>query len=267
MPTTFYVVLSSNAGGWGFTSFPCQFRIVIPYGGYEERVTYPVDDEKTNGYVTITKASGDDATFKQYGVHIDKGYDFNDYIKLEGLATTSDRIQFPEDTTAESLGIGGMRMYADKTKLGYKTDGTEPLTPADITTWMEPATVSVGSFIFFNWPNGQAAVWMGSRATGKLFYMPLGSSSAQIVDYVDIDPSWILRAGANGMRPSLNKYYIVAYDLQLGTPFTADFKLNVNEFKSQVGDIATGSDIAGSTATIAGTFDDNTEFSYEVYVK
>lgn len=162
MPTTFRFLLNSNSSGWALTSIPCLFRVVIPYGGYEEKVTYPVDQEKTNGYVTITKASGDNASFKQYDVHINKGYDFDDYIKLEGLATTNDKIQFPADTTAESLGIGGLRMYADKTKVGYKTDGTEPLTPDDITSWIEPATISMSTFIIFNWPNGQAAVWMGS---------------------------------------------------------------------------------------------------------
>lgn len=240
---------------------PSEFTITDTDGN-----TLSVDSEKTNGYVTITKASGDDASFKQYGVHIDKGYDFDDYIKLEGLATTNDKIQFPADTTAQSLGIGGLRMYADKTRLGYNTAGTEPLTPDDCTYWIEPATVAMASFIVFNWPNGQAAVWMAAAAKNKLCYMPLGSSDVQVVDYVDIDPSWILRIGSTGLRPTLNKYYIVAYDLQLGTPFTADFKLNINEFKSQSGDIAeTLAD--GSSVKVDGTYADGTTFSFDFCTK
>ena len=239
---------------------PSEFTITGTDG-----TTLSADPEKTNGYVTITKDSGDNASFKQFGVHINKGYDFDDYIKLEGLATTNDGIQFPADTTAESLGIGGMRMYADKVRLGYNKAGTEPLTPDDCTYWIEPATVAMASFIVFNWPNGQAAVWMAAAAKNKLCYMPLGSSDIQVVDYVDIDPSWILRIGSNGLRPTLNKYYIIAYDLQLGTPFSADFKLNINEFKSQKGDI----NLVGraSTVNFAGTDGQGNPFSYDVIIK
>lgn len=240
---------------------PSEFTVTAQDG-----TVLSVDPEKTNDYVTITKASGDNASFKQYGVHIDKGYDFNDYIKLEGLATTNDKIQFPADTTAQSLGIGGLRMYADKTRLGYNTAGTEPLTPDDCTYWIEPATVAMASFIVFNWPNGQAAVWMASATKNKLCYMPLGSSDIQVVDYVDIDPSWILRIGSTGLRPTLNKYYIVAYDLQLGIPFSADFKLNINEFKSQSGDIAeTLAD--GTSVKVDGTYADGTTFSFDFCTK
>lgn len=66
------------------TTYPCLWRFIFLYGGQEIPVTYPVDQEKTNGYVTITKASGDNASFKQYGVHIDKGYDYNDIWKITG---------------------------------------------------------------------------------------------------------------------------------------------------------------------------------------
>lgn len=84
MPTTFRFVLNSNSSGWALTSIPCLFRVVIPYGGYEEKVTYPVDPEKTNDYITITRASGDEATFKQFGVTVDADmtYAVNEYVAV-----------------------------------------------------------------------------------------------------------------------------------------------------------------------------------------
>lgn len=47
--------------------------------------------------------------------------------------------------------------------------------------------------------------------------------------------------------------------------WSSSFKLNVNTFKSQQGDINVAA-AASSTATFAGTFSDNTEFSYDVVV-
>ena len=58
---------------------PSEFTITAQDG-----TTLSADPEKTNGYVTITKASGDNASFKQYGVHIDHGYDYNDVWKITG---------------------------------------------------------------------------------------------------------------------------------------------------------------------------------------
>lgn len=68
------------------------------------------------------------------------------------------------------------------------------------------------------------------------------------------------------MRGTANNYYVIAYQFQFGTPFTADFKLNINEFKSQSGDIAeTLAD--GSSVKVDGTYADGTTFSFDFCTK
>ena len=59
---------------------PSDFTITDTDGN-----TLSVDQEKTNGYVTITKASGDEATFKQYGVTVDADmtYVVNEYVRVQ----------------------------------------------------------------------------------------------------------------------------------------------------------------------------------------
>lgn len=52
------------------TSYPCLWRLVFLYGGQEIPVTIPTDADKTNGYVTFTQASNDDANFKQLSVAV-----------------------------------------------------------------------------------------------------------------------------------------------------------------------------------------------------
>ena len=68
-----------------------------------------------------------------------------------------------------------------------------------------------------------------------------------------------------------NWYFGQAIDLVLdGTPTKAEFKLNVNTFKSQLGDkdyIGELPYIPSETINIAGTYTDDTSFSYDVYYK
>lgn len=55
---------------------PSEFTIAS-----EDGTTIPVDADKMNGYVTITRASGDNASFRQYNVAVDadKTYAVNEY--------------------------------------------------------------------------------------------------------------------------------------------------------------------------------------------
>ena len=69
-----------------------------------------------------------------------------------------------------------------------------------------------------------------------------------------------------GLRGTVGNYYVIAYQFQFGTPFSADFKLNINEFKSQSGDIAeTLAD--GNYVNVDGTYADGTTFSYDFCTK
>ena len=51
------------------------------------------------------------------------------------------------------------------------------------------------------------------------------------------------------------------------TGFKADFKLNINEFKSQCGDLNAQTDPAFNTAKVEGTYADGTEFSYDFCIE
>lgn len=135
---------------------PSEFTITGTDG-----TTLSADSDKTNGYVTITKSSGDEATFKQFGVHIAKGYDFDDYLKQTGFMTDSSFQNFPTTTTAESLGIGGYILTMDNVKWGNKKSTTGAVDVADITYWQLAKEYEGGGWPIFNWPNGTNAVWFG----------------------------------------------------------------------------------------------------------
>jgi hypothetical protein len=114
---------------------PSEFTITS-----EDGTTIPVDPEKTNGYVTITKASGDNASFKQYGVHIDKGYDFNDTITCHGFSTSTTQISAminSSDYDTDALGIVGIEVFAkDLYKGGITNLSADSDDPANITRWI-----------------------------------------------------------------------------------------------------------------------------------
>lgn len=233
---------------------PSEFTVTDPDGN-----TLSADADKTNGYVTITKASGDEATFKQYGVRIDKGYDFDDYVKQTGFMTDTFPKNFPNATTAESLGIANQILTVDNFKWGYAKSTTE-VDVDDISRWDTVKTNVVAGFVIFK--NGTTpAVWVSGGKLGTY----VDGQSVQ-VDEVEIQPQWVLTYGSSGLRGTTNNYYVIAYDFQLGTPFSADFKLNINEFKSQSGDIAeTLAD--GSSVKVDGTYADGTTFSFDFCTK
>ena len=84
---------------------------------------------------------------------------------------------------------------------------------------------------------------------------------------VTIDPRWILSFGGNGTgnRTTAGKYWVVAYKFKIGTPWSANFKLNTNTFKSQQGDVTDMSENL-NTAELTGKFADGTDFSFDVVV-
>lgn len=242
---------------------PSEFTITS-----EDGTTLSADPDKTNGYVTITKASGDNASFKQYGVHIDHGYDFNDYVKQTGFMTNTLPVNFPNTTTAESLGIGGYTLTMDNAAWGFKKSTTGAVDVADITSWTTPMTYVSSGWVIFKWANGNPAVWYGYDNVNGHYMAAQDADGTNIrkVDDITIDPSWILSMGTNGLKGTMNNYYVIAYNFQFGTPFSADFKLNINEFKSQSGDIAeTLAD--NPTVKVDGTYADGTNFSFDFCTK
>lgn len=88
----------------------------------------------------------------------------------------------------------------------------------------------------------------------------------QGLDRVVLNPVWHLSYLNGGLKGTVGNYYVIAFQFQFGTPFSADFKLNINTFKSQQGDIAeTVAEMP--EVKVDGTYADGTEFSYSFVTK
>lgn len=272
------------------TSYPCLWRFIFLYGGQEIPVTIPVDQEKTNGYVTITKSSGDGASFRQYGVHIDKGYDFNDIWKITGQfgpTETTPPANFTKPS-AEELGIVGITIDGEQfantaMKITWSNASTPaPANPDDWGNWrsFNINTYAVPYQIGYE---GETAIYLvktDPNAVPAGTVLPDGTvvqegynflrleSGAQ--NYSQASTTWTMTEDSyiyqGPTRFRANYYFGTAFKFQLGTPFSADFKLNINEFKSQSGDIAeTLAD--GSSVKVDGTYADGTTFSFDFCTK
>lgn len=68
-----------------------------------------------------------------------------------------------------------------------------------------------------------------------------------------------------GLVVSNDRYYGGKISITAGTPFSANFKLNTNIFKSQQGDKAESINDA-STAKLTGVYSDGTEFDYDIVI-
>lgn len=234
--------------------------------------TLSADTSKTNGYVTFTEKAGDDPAFIEKDVVVTKGYDYDDTTKETGYTTSSTGVNFPLSCTAESLGVAGQTLTLDSdVKWGNAKASGGAVDVDDIASWNTPKTVSTSNFVMWQWPNGNPAVAFGKvggtggSATYHFYtYKEDGTAIGDGIPAV-IQPNWILRYGANGYRAT-NNYYVIAWKMTFGEPFTAKFKLNENIYKSQMGDIGgLGSDT--QTANLSGAYFDGTTYSYDIVVK
>ena len=72
----------------------------------------------------------------------------------------------------------------------------------------------------------------------------------------------------SNVRNNNSRGWVVMVKLDDLTPaWNANFKLNVNEFKSQCGDLNVQTDPEFSTAKVEGTYADGTEFSYDFCIQ
>ncbi len=214
-------------------------------------------------------SANDNASYTSEKLGIEKGYDFNDTIwKAGGPAASGDKANFlSAESSAEQLGIAGLEMTVDDIEWGYKNDGTANLSPDLITNWDKVKSSELGGWGFFIWPNGRSALaFQGSNRNAFALFSEDGTK-AEFREKVTIDPRWILVTGGagTGVRAYAGKYWVVAYKFKVGTPWSANFTLNTNIFKSQQGDIADGVESA-STAKLVGKFADGTDFDYDIVV-
>lgn len=233
--------------------------------------TLSADAEKTNGYVTFTESAGDTPSMTVKDVIINRGYDYDDTAKTTGYSTSSTGVNFDLSCTAESLGVAGLELSLDSDIMwGTAKSTASAVDVDDIVSWTTPKTVSIGQWVMWNWPNGRAAVAFGHTggSTDIHHFYTWDEDGNLIGDGIPttIQPNWILRAGANGLRAKDN-YYVIAYKMKFGTPYTAKFKLNENVYKSQQGDIGVAGGSSGSSVNISGEYADGTAFSFDVLTK
>ena len=278
---------------------PSEFTITS-----EDGTTLSADPEKTNGYVTITKASGDEATFKQFGVHIAHGYEFDDEYRVVGQWGSTAPNPNPADlsVTAGELGIDGMVLkpsYFQTATIYQYRSASEP--PATGTTgWRKvdvlppgPDPVAPTTFYAFSDLGTIGAVGWGVMRVDRDVVLEENYAAPELVgtslkagSYYFAKVEYVLYYGMKileladthtfapdepvfykkGGKFAANYWWGKMVTWYFGTPFTADFKLNINEFKSQSGDIAeTLAD--GTSVKVDGTYADGTTFSFDFCTK
>ena len=264
---------------------PSEFTITVQDG-----TVLSADPEKTNGYVTITKASGDEATFKQYGVHIDKGYDFNDVWKTTGQFGSTNTTPPANDTkpSAEELGIVGIAIdgeqFANTAMIINWSNATTPA-PANPDDWGNWVSFNINNYIipYQIGYEGEAAIYLMEASPSYLSagtVLPDGTVIQEGYNFLRLatgaqsfsqaSTTWLMTENSyiyhKPAKFRANYYFGTALKFQFGTPFSADFKLNVNTFKSQQGDIAeTVAEMP--EVKVDGTYADGTEFSYSFVTK
>lgn len=251
---------------------PILVDSTITFHDEDTPVTIPTDADKTNGYVTFTQASNDDASFRQLKVAIEHGYDFNDYTERytgQFPGTAPDPNPSIVEIKASDLGLTGHTLKAEdyKNASRYYWRKAQPV-PADLSAWtyseyIWPRTVPyppeqpVSPFKLTRWGNRDVYIMCPANDTtydnedddprikgrtakkGVYYFYITNEAGTKFVDFVtehtfEAD-DYVLVAPA--LKFTANYYYGNCYKMTFGTPFNANFKLNVNEFKSQCGDI------------------------------
>lgn len=277
---------------------PSEFTLTAQDG-----TVLSADSEKTNGYVTITKSSGDNASFKQYGVHINHGYDFNEEFREVGQWGSTSPNPNPADLnmTAGDLGIDGMVLkpsyFQTATIYQYRSASEPPAT--GMTGWRkvdvlppDPDPVAPTMLYTFSDLTTVGAVGWGAMRVDRDVILDENNAAPELVGtvlkagsyhFVKVEhiivygwkileladtrtfaadePVFYKKSG----KYAANYWWGKMVTWTFGTPFSADFKLNINEFKSQKGDI----NLIGraSTVNFAGTDGQGNAFSYDIITK
>ena len=287
MPTNPQAFLNSNPTNWSIASYPCVFRLVIKYGGYSYPVYIQPDAEKTNGYVTFTLSSDDNASYTNQKIDIEKGYDAEFYNHNE-IVNTSGAATYVMGLSADMSEYAGITIKPNDVLLYAKqATGTTPPTEEEMflsatTYWDLPenfAPLMYKSFIVdasgtakvHTYVNGAAKTelleTLGWPADKPGFIItdpndPTKYAIAETYTFADGDKLTV----APNWRMLNNRNLAVLCKFTAGTPFSANFKLNTNIFKSQQGDIGELGRRA-NTVSIAGTLSDSTPFDYNVVIK
>ena len=237
-----------------------------------------VDSEKTNDYVTITKASADAASFKQYDVRIDT----TDYVDISAQNSNTGRSTQCQILSADLEPYYDRTLFGVNVKLEYKPNVDADFEDVDYaamtsTTPVRVFTSASDSYAKYQW-FGDCVFTDEWGAANKRFIEY--DNTGHPVRYLDSIPlqdttKFLLAITGRNNKNMFPKFQfnesssnplVVRLTLITGDiPFTVDFKLNINEFKSQKSDI----NLVGraSTVNFAGTDGQGNPFSYDIITK
>lgn len=248
--------------------------------------TLSADSDKTNGYVTFTLSAGDNASYTQDTLSVDKGYDAEFYkpayveqnttgAPLPVVLVSADLSDFvgktiyPEDVYYS--GVGNSRGEVSASELDenfgpYWRDND----------WILAAALDFKPLITDK--DGNAQVYMVvTKAVRDLyitnfgwpkdkpgFFVPGPNNTMAIAESYTVKEGDKIEFG-KGYTVSNTRWYGAKLSITAGEPFDAKFKLNTNIFKSQQGDKADGVESA-NTAKLTGVYSDGTEFDYDIVI-
>lgn len=133
--------------------------------------------------------------------------------------------------------------------------GTRLVNPSGSQIMFYPETLMKDNFRYFGWKEGDAPIFLANNL-GEAALYPLTSFTIEDGAHLIIH---------NNNLPA-NRYASALFALLPQAAIHADFKLNINEFKSQSGDIAeTLAD--NPTVKVDGTYADGTTFSFDFCTK
>lgn len=239
--------------------------------------TISADAELTNGYVTFPISIGDEPRLTQDTVVVNKESIVTNCDKNSKMppAAVSILKVFTSDIIPEGMLVnpgaymqyGSSELSADGERItGYTTDGF-------LNLLIDQATYGViaGNFGTVNGVATNPNKWYICKtptAWVKEWDLEHPLDYIEVTKPAFIQCSWV-RSNLVPQPTSSDKYMF--FHCSWKTEETkANFKLNVNGFKSQQGDkeyIQELPDIPTNTANLSGTYADNTEFSFDIFYK
>ena len=288
MPSVVWLVINGpQAGSWGLVQYPAVMRIVAGIGGGTFEKYIEPDDDKTNGYVTFTLSSDDNASYTSEKLDIEKGYDAEFYKPAFVEHNTTGAAEVVTIISADLSDFVGYTLKPEDIYYSALYRRSE-LSVAEIEEGFGPywrfndlAASAVEFKPFIEDKDGNTKMYLvvsqawyneycnalGWPIDKPGFFVPNPDNPANmmIVDSYTVQEGDKLVMG-KGLSVSKDRYYGGKISITAGTPFSAKFDLNTNIFKSQQGDINVAAP-AASTVAVEGTYADGTEFSFDFMTK
>ena len=277
---------------WDIKSYPCYMRICANFQkpNYQEMLS--ADAELTNGYVTFPITTPDTASYVQDTVVVNKAHDFDGTVVQSGQypAQPDPTVISPGVFQLKAVDVGAVGAVVTANQIGKTAikqwRSANPL-PEEISAWNDSTYL-----IYDQWMGG----WLpdiviieghfeGTTVVGKEIYCKAKDDDPDELEFAEKVPGtrpaqWFNKSDTytltkdtifvRRLSQTNNYYYGQAIPFVLGGPTKATFKLNVNGFKSQQGDkeyLKELPDVPTKTTEFAGTYSDNTPFSFDIFYK